>query len=114
MFTVLKTNKYELKCKLNARALLNLEKRLGTNPLNLFMNMQGTELPKLEVMLIILHESLQSLQHGIEYEEVYDIYDDYIESGNTFADFVKFIVDIYKVSGFFKEEKKGRATKEKN
>ena len=108
----------EYKCKLNTKSLVNLEKRLGMNPLNIFMNIGENNLPKLEDMLIILHESLQSLEHGISMEDVYDIYDSFIEDGNTFVDFIPVIMDIYKTSGLIKEQKKadkkGKTSIEKN
>lgn len=108
----------EYKCKLNTKSLVNLEKRLGMNPLNIFMSLGENNLPKLEDMLIILHESLQSLEHGISMDDVYDIYDSYIECGNTFVDFIPVIMDIYKTSGLIKEDKKstkkGKTSTEKN
>lgn len=108
----------EYKCKLATKNLINLEKRLGQNPLNIFMTVGDNNLPKLEDMLMILHESLQSLEHGISMDDVYAIYDSYIENGNTFVDFIPVIMDIYKTSGLIKEEKKtskkGKASTEKN
>ena len=46
-------------------------------------------------------------------DEVYDIYDSYIEEGNTYVDFIAVILDIFKTSGIIKEEKK-TTTKRKN
>ena len=118
LYNTLKTGDREYKCKLATKNLVNLEKRLGMNPLNIFMNIGENNLPKLEDMLIILHESLQSLEHGISMEDVYDIYDSFIEDGNTFVDFIPVIMDIYKTSGLIKEQKKadkkGKTSIEKN
>ena len=51
-------------------------------------------------------------------EDVYDIYDSFIEDGNTFVDFIPVIMDIYKTSGLIKEQKKadkkGKTSTEKN
>ena len=52
------------------------------------------------------------------FTDVYDIYDSYIECGNTFVDFIPVIMDIYKTSGLIKEDKKstkkGKTSTEKN
>lgn len=96
------------KCRLNTRALIGLEKELGCNPLYIFMKVGNNgELPALSDMLTILHASLQCYEHGISKDDVYDIYDKYIESGNTYVDFIAVIMEICKTSGLFKEEKKG-------
>lgn len=119
MYTIFTVGDKEYKCKLNTKSLISLEKRLGQNPLNVFMSVSENSLPKLEDMLTIFHESLQALQHGITMDEVYDIYDSYIECGNTFVDFIPVIMDIYKTSGLIKDDKKstskkGKASVEKN
>ena len=118
LYTTLKTGDREYKCKLATKNLVNLEKRLGMNPLNIFMNIGENNLPKLEDMLTILHESLQSLEHGISMEDVYDIYDSFIEDSNNNVDFMREIRDIYKTSGQIKKQKKadekGKKKKKKN
>lgn len=113
LFTTFKTKDKEYKLRLNVKALVNLEQRLGKNPISIFMGIKKDELPRMEDMLIIFHESLQSLEHGITMDEVYDIYDSYIEEGNTYVDFIAVILDIFKTSGIIKEEKK-TTTKRKN
>ena len=118
-YTIFKAGNKEYKCKLSTKNLISLEKRMGANPLNIFMSINETSLPKLEDMLLVLHESLQSLEHGISMDDIYDIYDSYIEDGNTFVDLIAIVMDIYKVSGLVKEEekkstKKGKASNEKN
>lgn len=96
----------EYKCKLTTKDLVEVERRLKKNPLTVFMSITNNELPKMEDMLTIFHASLQSYNHGISMEEVYDIYDDYVDSGKTFVDFIPEIMEIYKVSGLIKEDKK--------
>ena len=112
LFTTFKTKDKEYQCRLNVKALVNLEKRLGKNPVSVFMGIKKDELPKMEDMLIIFHESLQPMNHGITMDEVYDIYDNYIEEGNTYIDFISVILDIFKSSGILKEE--APKTKRKN
>jgi len=114
LFTTLKVADTEYKLRLNVRALINLEKRLGKNPLDIFMKVKDSELPKLEDMMIVFHESLQAYQHGKTLDDAYDIYDKYIEDGGTYTDFIPVVMDIYKVSGLFKEEKTAKGKTAKN
>lgn len=111
LFTTLKTKNQEYKLRLNVKSLINLEKRLGKNPMSIFMGIKKDELPLMEDMLVIFHESLQNQQHGITIDDVYNIYDEYIEEGNTYVDFISVILDIFKTSGIIKEESKGRKAK---
>lgn len=106
LFTTLTVGDTEYKLRLNTKALVNVEKRLKSNPLNIFMSVKDDELPSISDMLIIFHESLQAYQHDITMDDVYDIYDKYIENGGTYVDFISVIMEIYKASGLFKEDKK--------
>lgn len=108
LFTNFNVGEKTYKCRLNTRALVQLEKDMGCNPLTLFMKIGNDgNLPSLSDMLSILHASLQCYEHGISKDDVYDIYDAYIDAGNTYVDFIAVIIDICKTSGLFKEEKKG-------
>lgn len=113
LFTNFKAGEKEYRCRLNTRALIGLEKEMGCNPLTIFMKVGNNgDLPSLSDMLTILHASLQCYEHGISKDDVYDIYDAYIEDGNTYIDFINVIMEIYKTSGLFKEEKKaGKSAK---
>lgn len=106
LYTTLTINDIDYKCRLNAKACVDLEKKLGTNPLNIFVNMTGdtVSLPTLGTMLTILHCSLQQYEHGITIDKVYQIYDDFIASGKTQMDLIPILIDIYKVSGLIPDE----------
>lgn len=104
-----KAGNEEYKLRLGANEIINLEKKLQDNPLNVLMKIQDDGLPRTETLLQILHASLQRFHHGITLEDVTDIYDNYIEVGGTFTDLLTEMVEVFKVSGFFKEpQKKGR------
>jgi len=103
-FTV-KDNDY--KCRLGAKECVDLEKKLGTNPLNIFMKIAQTqELPSLEVMITMLHASLQKYNHVTTMETAYDIYDEYVDEGHNLMDLVNVIMEVMKVSGLIPEEVK--------
>ena len=104
-----KAGNAEYKLRLGANEIINLERKLQDNPLNVLMKIEDDGLPKIETLLYILHGSLQRFHHGITLEDVADIYDNYVESGGTFTDLLTEMVEVFKVSGFFKEpSKKGK------
>lgn len=90
------------KLRLNTRALVELEKRIGCNPLSIFN--EEDKLPTISVMVAILHASLQQYQHNITINDAYDIFDEYLASGKTMPDFVWVILEIYKNSGLISTE----------
>ena len=116
LFHIIKIGDTEYKCKINTNGLVSLERRLKGNPLNIFMTIgdENFTLPKIEDLLIIFHESLTTYQHGISMEDVYDIFDKYIEDGKTIVDFINDIVEIFNVSGLLPKDKKKSKTSSKN
>lgn len=96
----------EYKARLTARALVDLEKRLGTSPINMFIKMGQQEgyIPELEFLLLILHASLQAMEHGITIEKTYDLYDAMIDEGKNMGDLLNFIVSVFEASGLMPKE----------
>ena len=95
----------DYKARLTARAIVDLEKKLGTNPINVFTKMAATGdyLPDLETIILMFHASLQAMEHGISLDKAYELYDDMVEEGNTIVDFINILLDIFKVSGMIPE-----------
>ena len=98
MYYDFKAGNNEYKLRLNTRNIVALEKHLGCNPIMVF-GADGEQIPTVSAMVVILHASLQAMEHGITLEKAYDIFDEYLADGNTSIDFVKVIMEIYKVSG---------------
>jgi len=90
------------KLRLNTRNTVALEKQLGCNPLGIFGD--GSALPTISQMVNVLYASLQQFNHGISLTDAYDIFDAYLEDGNSATDFITVILEIYKVSGIIKED----------
>ncbi|MGM9543615.1 MAG: DUF6096 family protein, partial [Romboutsia timonensis] len=90
------------KLRLNTRNLVMLEKQLGENPLSIFGN--GETLPTITQMVNVLYCSLLQYNHGINLNDAYDIFDDYLADGNSMTDFIPVILEIYKVSGLIGAE----------
>lgn len=96
----------EYKLRLTTKNIVALEKHIGCNPLAVFGN--GETIPTITTMIYILHNSLQSLNHGITLDKTYDIWDNWLADGHNMTDFIPVILQIYKVSGLIKvdEEEK--------
>jgi hypothetical protein len=92
------------KLRLNTRATVALEKRLGCNPLSIFGN--GDTIPTITTMVTILHASLQQYHHNIGLDEAYDIFDTWLEENHVMTDFLAVLVEIFKASGLMKDNKK--------
>lgn len=89
-------------CRMTARVTVELEEKLGKNPLAIMVG----GLPKISDLLTVFSKSA-----GISEEEAFNAYDAYISDGGSMPDFVSEIMKIYKDAGFFKAEEE---TEEKN
>lgn len=102
MYVEFKAGTNEYKLRLSIRATVALEKQLGVNPLMIFED--GEKIPTISTMVSILHASLQQYNHGISLDKAYDIFEVWLNDGNTVVDFLPVIIDIYKVSGIIKQD----------
>ena len=115
LYTTFTVKDKEYKARLNAKACVDLEKKLGTNPLNVVVEIANQKtLPELNKMLLILHASLTTYNHGITLDKVYSIYDDFVDEGKTLVDLIPIVLEIFKVSGFFPEDAADEEDEEKN
>lgn len=89
------------KLRLSTKNVVMLEKQLGSNPLSIFGD--GDRLPTITEMVNILYCSLIQLNHGINLNDAYDIFDAYLEEHSA-TDFVLVILEIYKASGLIKAD----------
>lgn len=105
----------EYKLRLSTRNTVALEKTLGCNPLMIFG--AGDRIPTITNMVSILHASLQQYQHKLGLDDAFDIFDAYLEDGHIPTDFIQVIIEVYRVSGLMKADKKdneGDEESEKN
>lgn len=92
------------KLRLNTRNVVLLERQLGCNPLAIFGN--GDTVPTITTMVNVLYASLLQYNHGITLNDAYDIFDEYLDAGNSTVDFLPVIMDIYRTSGIIPKENK--------
>ena len=97
------------KLRLSTRNVVLLEKQLGCNPLNIFLENGRERIPTVTEMVAILHASLQQYNHGITSNDAYDIFDEYLDEGHAMTDFVPVIMEIYKASGIIPKDEKEEA-----
>ena len=88
--------------KLTSRALVKLERELGTNPVNLFM-VEGTALPQMEGLIKVFRYSFPK-DMNISEDQAFDLFDDFIEEGNDLTSFIEMIVEVFKVSGIIPKD----------
>lgn len=99
-----KVGEKEYKLRFGAQQIIEVEKKLGgKNVLDMFMKLNGDSMPTLQECLIVLHGSMQKLNEDITMEKVYDVYDEFVEEEKTYIDLIPVLMDVMKVSGFFKE-----------
>lgn len=106
MYSIIKIGENEYKARLTAKSCVELEKKLGTNPINILMDIaNANKMPSVDTILVILHASLQAYNHNISLDETYFLYDRFIDDGHSMVDLIPIIIDIFKVSGLLPEEK---------
>ena len=102
LYTELKIGDKELKLRLRAKDCVDLEKKLGGSPLDQLINMQSGNLPTVTLVVTTLHASLQAFNKNYTIDKVYELYDEYIENDGSLMELVPILIDIFRVSGFFK------------
>ena len=80
-------------CRLTAKVSVELEEKLGMNPLTIMIG----GIPKLSDILLVFEKSA-----GISEEEAYSAYDAFIADGGSMPEFIAMIMKVYKASGYFK------------
>lgn len=106
----------ELKLRLTSLQATKVEEKIGANLLKVFMPAEGEAfaLPPLKVMLLLTHGALQKFEHGLSFEDVSDLYDDYVDNGGDQAAFMAdVILPMLQVSGFMPREKASKKAPKK-
>lgn len=104
LFSVLKVKDKEYKLRLPMKGLINLEKRLGFNPINVLNTNSSDGIPSFEGMMVVIQEALQAYQHGSTLDDAYNLYDEYIENDGTFQGFVLEFMKIFTTCGLMSEK----------
>lgn len=96
---------------LTTRGIVQLERRLGYNPIMMFVNNVSSKadeddvrIPALSELATVIHLAMQRFNHGITVENIYDIIDDYIAEGHTTIDLVPVVVELFKNCGIMPKD----------
>ncbi len=104
----------ELRLRLNSQQASKVEEKIGMNLLKVFMPDGDSDfvLPPLKVMLLLTQASLQKYENGYSIEDVYDLFDEYVDNGGDQTTFMTdVLIPLFEVSGFTPREKKAKKTK---
>ena len=108
LFTTINIGDKEYKARLTTKAVIELERQLGTNPVNVLLGMakNENELPNLETLLMFLNASLKASIPGLTLDDTYAMYDEMIDEGKDISDLINLIVMILQESGLAPNEAK--------
>ena len=102
----LKTKDKDYQLRLTTKGCVSIESRIGQNPLNVFMQANENTMPRMSDLMIILHECINSVNHGVKLDDVHDIYDSYCDNGGNFMSLIELLVEVFEDAGFIPKEEK--------
>lgn len=86
--------------RLTASAIMSIEKKLGKS---LFAALEGIQDNMIETIAAIIWGAMQPLNANFPFEKAIELFDEYIDEGNSFEDMMQEINAILQASGFFKK-----------
>lgn len=105
LYTNFKVGEKEYKLRLTAKNLVEVEKKLGENPINAIMRIVNDDkIPEISCLLTILWGAMQAFTPNMTMDAVYGIYDEFVDDGNTLTELVPVLMNVFKVSGFIKND----------
>lgn len=115
------TDTKTVKLRMNVGDIINLEKALGgKNPLSIFNGMDVENgmgnLPTFKDISLILHYSLQGMEHGYDYQKSVSLLNEYLafegedaETGEeierSYMDLIPILLEVFQVSGIIPKSK---------
>lgn len=102
MYFDFETNEQTYKLRLTTKTTMQLEQKIGCNPISVFGT--GSRIPSVTEMVSILWASAQDQQHGITFDKATDIFSKWLDEGHTITDFIGVIVGVYRASGIIAKE----------
>lgn len=104
MYTVWTAGGQEYHLRLTTKATIDLEKRMGKSPLEMFATAANGHIPTLSDLAATLHAALQPLHHGITEAGTYELMDAWFEDGHNMLDLIPVILDVFQESGLVSKE----------
>ncbi len=105
----------EYRLILQGQQIAELEQKLGGKSLLSWLGDGATLTAPLRVMLMIICGAMTRYHHGMKMQDVYGIYDRYVENGGSMVSLYSDIyIPLFQVSGFFPKEQTENAETESN
>lgn len=104
MFTELQINGKVYKLRLRTMDVVQLEKKLDHNIMDMFMGINNDKLPQLREILAVLQAALNAYHHGMKEREVYELYDEYLADGHTMFDLIPVVVELMQNGGIIPKD----------
>lgn len=101
-FTVLKVGDKEYKLRITGASVVEMEKKMGKNPLNALLDATNGRLPLMTDLFTMLWGALLPYNSGLSYSDACDVYTDYVDNGGTLDEFLAILVKVFEDSGFIK------------
>ena len=96
------TDDEEYKLILQGQQIAELEQKLGNRSLMSWLGDGASITAPFRVMIMIIHGAMSRYHHGIKLQDVYSIYDRYVENGGTMVSlYADVYIPLFQVSGFF-------------
>ena len=90
----------DYKLRLTANAIMQIEKKLGKPLFSALENIQDN---MIETITAILWGAMQPFNANFKFEKAADLFDQYIDDGNSIEDLMHEINSLFEASGFFKK-----------
>ena len=95
----------EFRLRLTTMGTVKLEEKLGRNPADIFLQLSDGFLPKIGDVLIVLHQSLQSLHSGYTMEKAASLLDSYFAEGHSVYEFLTdTVMKVFQAAGILGTE----------
>ena len=75
-------NGKDYNCMLKIKTCIQLEKKLGTNPLNVLQALDGGSMPDFETLGTIFHYCLIDMNHGLSMDDSLELFSQYMQENN--------------------------------
>lgn len=75
-------NGKDYNCMLKIKTCIQLEKKLGTNPLNVLQALEGGSMPDFETLGTIFHYCLIDMNHGLSMDDSLELFSQYMQENN--------------------------------
>ena len=97
-FYTLAVDGQEYKLRLTASAIMSIEKRLGKSML---VALENYEENMIETLITILWGAMKPLNTDFSFEKAVELFDNYIDNGQSVVNFMEEINSLLETSGFF-------------